>query len=139
MRDDWRGRLTPAEAHFGESLDLNGFELYPQEASPGEEVSLVTSWQVRQPLEEAVLFTHLLGADGIPLAQTDQLDVPGYSWASGDSFLQLHQFRLPTEMDPGEYQIAVGVYSLPESQRLSLTGDAAGADLFPLTTLTVAP
>ena len=139
LLDDWRERLTPAEAHFGDTIDLTGFELLPQEASPGEEVSLVTFWQARQPLQEAVFFTHLLGADGVPLAQTDRLDVPGYSWAPGDSFLQLHQFALPADMAPGEYQIAVGVYSLPDNLRLSLTGEPAAADLFPITSLTVIP
>jgi hypothetical protein len=139
LLDDWRERLTPAEAQFGDTIDLTGFELMPQEASPGEEVSLVTFWQARQSLEEAVFFTHVLGADGVPLAQTDRLDVPGYSWAPGDSFLQLHQLALPADMAAGEYQIAVGVYSLPDNLRLSLTGESSTVDLFPITSLTVVP
>ena len=57
----------------------------------------------------------------------------------GDSFLQLHQFTLPSDIEPGEYQLVVGVYTLPDGRRLPLTGDAAGDTLLPLTSITVAP
>jgi len=139
LLDDWRTRLTPVEASFSDRLDLVGFDLTPQEASSGEVISLVTFWQAHKPLEEAVIFTHLLGEDGVPLAQDDRLDVPGDSWAPGDSFLQLHQLALPADIAPGTYSLVVGVYSLPDGQRLSLEGEASGADLYPLATIVVEP
>ncbi len=139
LLDDWQEQLIPAEASFGDTLDLLGFDLSPQEASAGDTVSLITLWQARKPLEMAVIFTHLLGEDGVPVAQADRLDVPGYSWAPGDSFLQLHQIVLPADIGPGTYPLVVGVYSLPERQRLSLAGEESGADLYPLATLLVQP
>lgn len=139
LLDDWRGRLEPLETGFGDTVRLVGFDLMPGEASPGQQVSLVTMWQAQRPLDEAVFFTHLLGSEGTPLVQSDRLDVPGYSWAPGDSFLQVHQFTLPADISPGEYPIAVGVYTLPDGRRLPLIGDPQGANLLPLTSLTVAP
>ena len=139
LLDDWRSRLMPVAASFNDTLDLLGFDLSSQVASPGEVVSLVTFWQVQKPLQGAVIFIHLLGEDGVPLAQDDRLDVPGDSWAPGDSFLQLHQLELPADIAPGTYSLVVGVYSLPDRQRLSLDGEASGTDLFPLATLVVEP
>jgi hypothetical protein len=139
MLDDWKERLTPVDASFADAVRLIGFDLVPEEASPGQQVSLVTMWQAQQPLDEAVFFTHLLGSDGIPLAQNDQLNVPGYSWTPGEMFLQLHQFTLPADIESGVYPLAVGVYTLPDGGRLPLTADTSGATLLPLTTLTVAP
>jgi 4-amino-4-deoxy-L-arabinose transferase-like glycosyltransferase len=139
MLDDWHERLTPVDASFADAVKLIGFDLIPEEASPGQQVSLITMWQAQKPLDEAVFFTHLLGPDGAPLAQSDQLNVPGYSWSPGEIFLQLHQFILPADIQPGVYPLAVGVYTLPSGERLPLTADASGATLFPLTTLTVAP
>jgi hypothetical protein len=139
MLDDWLDQLTPVDAGFGDAVKIVGFDLEPKKAGADQQVNLITMWQALEPLEEAVIFTHLVGPNGPPLAQSDQLDVPSYSWAPGDSFLQLHQFTLPSEIDPGEYQIAIGVYILPDGQRLPLTGDAAGDTLLPLTSITVAP
>jgi hypothetical protein len=139
MLADWRRRLTPAEARFGETLDLGGFELLPAAARPGDQVAVVTFWQTRQPLEEVVLFTHVMGPDGVPIAQADRLDVPGYSWMAGDSFLQLHQFNLPEDLAPGEYQVAVGAYTYPDGERLELAGAEQGSGLFSLAPLTVLP
>jgi hypothetical protein len=139
MLDDWHERLTPVDASFADAVKLIGFDLIPEEASPGQQVSLITMWQAQKPLDEAVFFTHLLGPDGAPLAQSDQLNVPGYSWSPGEIFLQLHQFILPADIQPGVYPLAVGVYTLPSGERLPLTADASGATLFPLTTLTVSP
>ncbi len=139
MVDDWRSRLTPAQARFGDTITLTGFDLQSQEVKPGEQVSLITQWQALQPLEEAVLFTHLLGPDGVPLAQNDRLDVPGYSWTTGDSFLQLHQFTLPDDLDPGSYSLAVGLYSLTDGRRIPLADAGGGADLFPVTSVVFSP
>ncbi len=139
LLDAWQERLTPLEATFGDTITLAGFELLSEKAAPGEEISVVTFWRAQQPLSEAVIFTHLLGADGVPLAQADRLDVPGYSWQPGDTFLQAHSFTLPEELEPGTYTLAAGVYSLPDGQRLLLSGEFAGADMAPLTTVTIVP
>jgi 4-amino-4-deoxy-L-arabinose transferase-like glycosyltransferase len=139
LLNDWNEQMTPLDIGFGEAVNLIGFDLITEEAKPGQQVNLVTMWRAQQPLEGAVIFTHLLGPDGTPLAQDDQLNIPGYSWILGETFLQLHQITLPADINPGVYPLAVGIYTLPGGQRLSLATDAAGDTLLPLKSVTVAP
>ena len=99
-------------------------------------LQVATWWQIEQPLSPyavAVLFTQLLGPDGLPLAQADRLDVPTHSWRAGDSFIQLHEFHLPPTTVLGEYALIGGLYTLPEGRRVSVSqdGETVG-DTFPL-------
>ena len=95
--------------------------------SPGNSIQVLTLWQVERPLDGAVLFTHLLGPDSVPIAQADRLDVPGESWQVGDWFIQLHEFVVPEETAVGDYPLTVGVYTCPggvpcpNGQRLKTT------------------
>ena len=118
---------------FGEAVELLGYELSTTTARPGETVTLVTAWRLRQPLPGAALFAHLLGPAG-PLAQSDSLGAPGESWVAGDTLLQVHTLPLPADIAPGAYPLAVGVYTRPDGARLPLAG---GGDMRTLTTLTV--
>ncbi len=139
MLSTWEGQLTPANAQFADNITLLGYDLQPSDIAAGEDGHLITLWQAKRPLEEAVLFAHILGTDGVPIAQKDQLGVPGYAWQSGDLFLQLHEFSLPPEIDPGQYPVAVGIYTQPEGERLQLSGAGQNGDLFYLTSLTISP
>lgn len=104
-----RPAQTTHPVNFGNAADFLGYDLQTPGVSPGGEVRLATLWQVRQPLAEAQLFTHLQGADGAPIAQADLLGVPGASWQPGDYFIQLHQFTVPAETAAGEYPLAIGL------------------------------
>jgi len=123
----------PLTAAFGESIDLLGYELSTATARPGETVTLVTAWRLRHPLPGAALFAHVIGPAGF-VAQADSLGAPGESWVMGDVLLQLHSLALPAGAAPGDYPLAVGVYTRPDGARLQL---ADGADMLTLTTLTV--
>ncbi len=129
-------RMTPAggpSTTFGENIDLLGYELSTVTTRPGETVTLVTAWRLRQPLPGAALFAHVIGPTGL-LAQADSLGAPGESWLAGDVLLQLHTLALPADAAPGDYPLAVGVYVRPDGARLRLPD---GADMLTLTTLTV--
>jgi hypothetical protein len=89
------------------------------------------------------LFTHVLGADGVLIAQADRLDAPSEAWVSGDWLLQLHEFEIPPETAVGEYPLVVGLYTCldlvcTQTERLPITinGEAQGAAL-QLTTITI--
>jgi 4-amino-4-deoxy-L-arabinose transferase-like glycosyltransferase len=123
---------------FGEALELLGYDLQTPLVSPGGELRLATFWRVRAPLDEAVLFTHVLGPDGRVIAQADRLDVPGYFWVPGDVFIQLHQIDLPEATSPGEYPLIVGLYTQGDLQRRSVTaGGATAGDHFQLRPVSV--
>jgi len=110
--------LFPADTElplfFGNAVELLGYDLQTPTSHPGSEIRLATLWRVAEPLENAVLFTQILGQDGKPLAQADRLDVPGYYWQPGDVFIQLHRITLPETTAPGEYPLIVGLYTRPD-------------------------
>ena len=129
------------DIQFGEGITLLGYDLQTPELPAGGVVRLATLWQIRQPVDgETVLFTHLQGADGVPLAQADRLDVPSYDWHPGDVFIQLHEFSLPAGLPAGRYPLAVGVYTRPGNTRWPLLVDGLPAgDILPLAELLVTP
>ncbi len=130
------------DVRFGDALRLLAYELSSEQAAPGAVVQVVTVWQaLRPPQEELMLFTHLTGGDGAPLAQDDRLDAPTHSWQAGDVLIQLHTLQLPTDLAPGEYPLAVGLYDAADWRRrlpLFIAGEAAG-DSLQLAPLAVQP
>jgi hypothetical protein len=144
MRADWLNRFTTdiGPVDFGGAVTLLGYDMTVTAVSPGDRVQVATLWQVERPLDGAVLFTHLLGPDGAPIAQADRLDVPGESWQTGDWFIQLHEFVIPVGTAVGNYPLTVGVYTCPggvpcpNGQRLITT---AGNTTTILTTVSITP
>lgn len=140
MRADWLNQFTAVDpVEFGGVVTLLGYDVV-ETISPGDSVQAATLWQVERPLDGAVLFIHLLGPDGVHIAQADRLDVPGESWQAGDWFIQLHEFVVPGETAVGEYTLTTGIYTCPggipcpDGQRLFTPG---GKDNQPLTRLKV--
>jgi hypothetical protein len=123
---------------IGDAVEFLGYDLQTPTPTPGSEVRLATLWRVRQPLEDAVLFTQVLGQDGLPIAQADRLDVPGYYWSPGDVFIQLHRFNLPESTIPGDYSMIVGLYTRPDLLRQPVIVDSiVSGDHIQLPPLTV--
>jgi hypothetical protein len=102
---------------------------------PGDVAQLFTGWQVLDPAtlgpahppafkSELILFTHILNSDGSIYLQQDRLDAPSWQWQAGDTVLQIHQFAIPADATPGEYQVEVGFYDHITGERL-LTQDGA--------------
>lgn len=139
MRQAWLRQFQPESAIFNEAAAFIGYDLQTPTVQAGGLAQLATLWEVKRPLDGAVLFTHVL-ANGRPIAQTDRLDVPGESWQPGSWFIQLHQIPIPATVEPGEYPIAIGVYTCPggvpcpDGVRLTTS---TGSDSLILTTLRV--
>jgi hypothetical protein len=108
---------------LGEAAELLGYTLQAPQVAAGDSLRLLTLWQVWQPIEEAVLFTHVLGEDRQLVAQADRLDVPAYYWHPGDVFIQLHEFQLPADLTAGEYPLLVGLYRPENRERLPVIMD----------------
>ncbi len=124
---------------LGQAVEWLGYDLQTPAISPGGEVRLATLWRVQQPLDEAVIFTHLLGPAGL-VAQEDRLDAPSYFWVPGDVFIQLHRLFLPAGLPPGDYALSVGVYTRPDERRLPvLVNGAAVGDALQLPPVQVVP
>lgn len=144
--DQWQRKIdykigSPAGAevpvNFGDAAEFLGYDLQTPEVAPGEGVRLATFWRLEQPLDEAVIFTHILGPDGKPIAQADRLDAPSTFWANGDLLIQLHEMTVPGSTAAGEYPLTVGIYRPTNLQRLPIIveGKVVGdhLQLLPLT------
>jgi len=115
---EWQTIFTMEDepVNFGDKLQLLGYDVQTPVVAVGDWVQVATLWQVIAPISiETRLFTHVLGADGVPVLQQDKLDVPPESWQPGDRFIQLHEFRVEAETAVNSYPIAVGAYTCPES------------------------
>jgi hypothetical protein len=139
MSDDWQKELSSADAEFGAAVQLLGYALQAPQAAPGEDVQIVTLWRARRPVEDAMLFVHVVAPEGEPVAQADQIGVPSYAWQEGDLFLQMHQFTLPADTPAGNYPLAVGVYKQADGSRLTLTGGSQSGDIYTFSDLAVKP
>ena len=113
LEASWRDQfvLLDEEIWFGETAVLRGYHLRTPTVSPNEVVQLVTLWQVQDAQAGIRMFTHVLGEDGFPFAQTDRLDAPSEAWIAGDWLLQVHEFIIPSETAVGEYPVTVGIYT----------------------------
>ncbi|MCL4263249.1 MAG: hypothetical protein KJ069_08540 [Anaerolineae bacterium] len=121
--------LLPEPVAFGEMITLEGYEFLPSAGGPT--VYLATRWRVNQPLPpHLTAFVHLLNAQGEIVAQHDGLDAAPTTLNPGDWLLQLHPLTIPQESGP--FTVQIGLYTLPEGQRLTHSGGPA--DVFTLAT-----
>ncbi|MEE8389903.1 MAG: glycosyltransferase family 39 protein [Anaerolineae bacterium] len=103
--------------------------------SPGQKVTLLTTWLVAAPLDlpplpivanppppgvysgpRLAVFVHVLASDGTLLAGDDGLWVDPLTLRPGDRFIQIHHLVLPSDAPAGPYTFALGLYD-------PLTGD----------------
>ncbi|MBP6788754.1 MAG: hypothetical protein KA170_14275, partial [Candidatus Promineofilum sp.] len=110
------------------ALWLTGVE--PGAARPGEELTLLTSWQTGPArFLSLAMFVHLLDATGAIVAQDDGLGYPPHTWQPGDRFLQLARLPLPADLPPGDYTLQFGLYDRATGARwpvLNADGRPAG-------------
>lgn len=146
--------LTPAqvaaiphrlEADFGGEMRLLGYALPTTATTPGGTVRLTLFWQAQMAMDRNwSIFTHLVDAQGILVAQRDRypgmgalatsLLQPGQTWA--DEYV----IALPAgAFAPQTLQVQVGVYDLADGTRLPLVNAPGDAARFGAVTLAPAP
>jgi hypothetical protein len=143
----WRPReaaqrfSTQAALDVGHVLDFVGHRLLTPRVPPGGTVELLTFWRVPGDVSAGqvpaatdgaplVLFTHVLDGAGQIVGQQDRLDVPAWTWAPGDHWVQLHRFPLKADLAPGNYALRVGVYIQTEGYpRLPVYDPAASTGM----------
>ncbi len=140
MSQDWQRHITEVDANFAGAVHLQGFELQTPEVAAGDEVQIVTLWQAQSPVQDAVIFVHLVAPDGgEPIAQADQIGVPGYAWQHGDLFVHIHRFKIPEDTPSGSYTLATGIYKQGDGERLPLVGGSQAGNSYTFAQLTVRP
>jgi hypothetical protein len=98
---------------------------------PGTVLRLAIAWSVEtQPPEVVYHFgTYLLTLDNQLIAQSDGPGFDSIQWREGDSFITWFDIAVPLDLPPGDYQIAVALYTWPGLERIDLTAGANTAFL----------
>jgi hypothetical protein len=131
---------TGLELQWRNGLRLVGSNAIPAALQPGESLSLRLVWSADQPItENLTVFVHLVGDDGLPVAQVDRAPEGGFyptsAWPAGELIADSYTLTVPTEVAPGGYSLVVGVYNPTSSARIPLGN---GGDSAPLAQLSIA-
>ena len=119
----------PANANFGNMVQLIGHDLDTRRAYPGGRVPVTLYWQALAPLENSYqVFTHLESEAG-PIAQSDGVPVcwtyPTDVWRPGQIIADQHAISISPDTLPGDYPLEIGLYLPDDFQRLDVL-DVAG-------------
>ncbi len=122
------------DARWEDGVRLVGADLPPATAHPGDALTLRLVWSSDAPLaEDYVVFVHLVGDGGAPLAQRDQPPEAGFyptsGWTVGEWVADAYTLTIPADAPTGVYQLVTGLYRAETNERLPLAG---GGDALPL-------
>jgi len=91
-------------------------------------VELMLYWQAQNPLPINFQdFLHILGPDGIPVAQSDKLnpgEFPTKRWPLDKYVRDEHRLSLPPDLPAGEYRVTTGIWVATEGWRLPLLDES---------------
>ncbi|MBN1427122.1 MAG: glycosyltransferase family 39 protein [Anaerolineae bacterium] len=103
-------------------LELLGYEVAPVDIPVGKTLVLTGWWRVRElPPLNISIFAHLLAPDGRAVQVGDALSVRPEDWLPGMVFIQQHILAVDENILPGDYSVAVGLYSLSTGERFVIS------------------
>jgi hypothetical protein len=115
----------PLNAAVGQNIRLLGYDLEPSQVRPGETIQLTLYWEAKEkPTGDYTVFTHLLDPSGGLRGQVDSQPqggmYPTYLWDEGERIQDRYNLTVAPDAPPGDYEIAVGMYTLATLERLSV-------------------
>jgi hypothetical protein len=138
--------VTRADYRFSENFALYGYAL-PPTGAPGEPLLLRLWWQTDSDVSVTLQqYVHLIGADEASTLTYDRPPFggrfPTCDWPGGAAFVDEWEIVLPDDLQPGEYEVATGLYDPQTLARQPVT-DGAGVPVtdsnITLGTLSVGP
>jgi hypothetical protein len=113
----------PLPVDLGGWFAFLGYELQSGELRAGEEIVLITAWQVKgKPEPPLSIFVHLLDPQGRIAGQFDGLGANLDGLYPGDVLLHVHRFSIAPDAPPGRYWLQLGLYNPETMTRLPLQG-----------------
>ncbi|MBN1955328.1 MAG: hypothetical protein JW900_09795 [Anaerolineae bacterium] len=114
------------QANLAGEVELLGFDLPGRQVRPGEMLDVVLYWRAVHPLETNYQsFVHLAQPLTVAWGQSDALNpggLPTTRWPQDRYVWDAHRFQVPANTPPGEYVLAVGLYTLADGRRLPVLG-----------------
>jgi hypothetical protein len=133
----------PVEAQFADKLSLLGYDLQGERIAPGGEISVSYYWKALEAMDEDyVIFVHFIRREhsmldpetvtrlkrkfGRPITDWFQQDheplsgaYPTSQWIPGELVREDYIVAIPPGIEPGEYEIWLGVWNPLTETRLS--------------------
>lgn len=115
----------PINGRLGEQIELLGYQVEGSAWKPGDGVLLSLFWQRQEAVDgDYHVFVHLVDGDGQLVAQNDSMPVGGMRptsrWGDGEIVVDRRGLFLPGELDPGDYELWVGMYRPETGDRLAV-------------------
>ena len=99
--------------HRFDGLGIVGAELDRETAEPGERVLVQIRWSLQEPVaRDREVRLVLRDATGAEIHETQMPIAPGFGtsrWPVGAFVVRAYPFRLPRDLPPGDYRIAIGL------------------------------
>ncbi len=107
-------------------VGLIGYALSDEAAHPGGEVSITLWWRsYSSQLDERSILMHLRDSRGEKRAQADGPPAngghPTTTWQQGETVIDQHTLKIPADLPPGQYNLAIGMYHYPSLEPVPLT------------------
>lgn len=128
---------------LGEQVELVGSRLEATSLRPSDRLRVHLFWRAKEaPPQDYTVFVHVLDENGNLVAQSDGQPVGGAYpvswWWPGQLVEDVHEVPMQG-VEPGTYQIVIGMYDLESGKRLPVA-DGDGAAQIPLPqTIEVSP
>jgi 4-amino-4-deoxy-L-arabinose transferase-like glycosyltransferase len=109
--------------NFGETMFLLGHDRRPAAPGPGDALELILHWDLGpKPSRQYTIFAHLLNAEGQVVSGFDANEYPTSFWREegGERLLSFVRLPLPGDLQPGTYQVEIGVYNQASGERLGV-------------------
>jgi hypothetical protein len=122
-------------ADFDEKIRLIGYDIPSAEVNPGGTLTLNLTWQsLTSEMDKSyTVFVHLVDEDDQVLAQGDK--EPGYrskqpttSWVKGEIVIDPISVGIPQNLEPGTYDLRIGLYLAPDGPRLPTLDPASNIE-----------
>ena len=123
---------NPIAVDFADQVTLAGYSLSSRVLHPGAALTVTLYWQARGAVQgNYTTFVHLLDRNYQTQGGHDAAPQPATTaWGAGQIITDTHAFQVSPTAAPGVYQLEIGLYTLPDFERLSLLAapGAEGAD-----------
>lgn len=118
--------------HLQSSVGLEGYEVTASRVKSGADLVFLLYWQASAPIDrDYTVFVHLIDENGVTVFGEDSQPrggrAPTTTWKSGKLIVDAHIVTM-TQIPPGKYRLAVGMYDLSTQTPLSII-DEDGAPM----------
>ena len=128
---------VPLQVCVGEDIRLQGYTLLVDGASldaqavhPGDSLRLTLHWEATGASDgDYSVFVHVLGPQGELVTQQDNPPqggtYPTFLWKPGERVDDPYELAITSDLVPGSYTLAVGMYDWRTGERLAALADCA--------------